>query len=222
MTCLVQRANPEHDDWLLIVPCTDAANNKSYDVRSVRLSQLTAEALEQARTKPWADRGRRAMKGWRIPSQARRVSWAFLRETHRLSEVDWGILAGAANQTMNQSPAAFDLFSGLYWRARGQKRTVPSRQSLWLVLKLMATTPSTYRMVEADAGFSPLQQLPQRQYLKPGHRRDGVLQEYPRSLPRGVSLETELREAIRRHLKQPNPSHIAWIGLCDQLNELLR
>jgi len=222
VTCLVQQGNPEHDDWLVIIPCTDAANNKSFDVRSVRLSKLAAEALEQARTDLRTARGRDALDGWRMPRRARRASWAFLGETRRLSDVDWGILAGAANRTMEQFPEAFDLFSGLYWRVRRQNKSLPSRQSLWLVLKLMATTPPAYRTVEAGAGLNPLQQLPHRQSFKPDKRRDGTLHEYPRSLPRGVSLETELRGVIREHLTEASPAHIGWADLCDQLNELLQ
>jgi len=195
VTCPVREANPGHKAWLLIIPCTDAANNKSYDVRAVRLSELTADALQQARTTLWAARGKQAMNGWRIPVHARRVSWAFLRETHRLSQVDWGILAAAANRTMDQSPEAFDLFSALYWRVRDRSRAMPNRQSLWLVLKLMATTPSAQRTVETGGGFNPLRELPRRQTVKPPNRRTAVLREYPRSLPRGVALETALPES---------------------------
>jgi hypothetical protein len=222
VVCLVQQANPKHDNWLLIAPCTDAANNKSFDIRSIRLTEVSEEALEQVRTRLWNPRGRERTPGWRIPSHTPRASWPFLRETRRLSGVDWGILSRAANTTMDQSPEAFDLFSGLYWRVRNRGRSLPSRQSLWLVLKLMAAAPAPYREVESDPDFNPLRELPQYQAKAPEDRRKGVLREYPRALPRGAALETQLREAIRKHLTLSKPTSIAWADLCDQLNHLIR
>ncbi|NQT88777.1 type I-E CRISPR-associated protein Cse1/CasA [bacterium] len=217
---LVHMANPDHGDWLLTVPCTDS-KAKTFDARSLRLSELTADAFEAARVKTTTPRLRHALAGWCIPAEARRVSWAFLRATECYTDGDWSTLAQAANRRMNESPEAFDLFSGLYWRLRRQKSKVPRRGVAWLVLKLMAAVPARFRTVEPDANWNPLRKLPATQRHSEGQRGKGPLRIYPKGLPGIARLEVQLRETLRNHLETHNPQPVDWPALCDQLNELM-
>jgi hypothetical protein len=43
---------------------------------------------------------------------------------------------------------------------------------------------------------------------------------YPRAVPTGSRLETELREIIRKSAAESPPKKIDWPGLCQFLNEV--
>jgi hypothetical protein len=236
VSCRVQQANPEHHRWQLIVPCTDAANNKAYDARSVLMENLSPEAVAAARTPMRSPAVREALAGWRIPDpdRMRRVSRAFLRATERYTDADWSVFAQAADRAMNESPEAFDLFSGLYWRLRNTSKRLPNRGVLWLVLKLMASVPASFRKVtfqtdQADrATWNPLDELPKGQAAGQTsaearrNRRSRALRYYPYRLPGRERLESQLRRILHDHVKLRHAEPICWVTLCDQLNELMK
>jgi hypothetical protein len=140
-----------------------------------------------------------------------------LSATRLLSQADWGVLSNAAFRAMHEAPAAFDVFSGLYWGLRDKKiNGIPSRNAAWLALKLMAAVPAQARLIDAKANFSPLQSLPKRQIKERGKRSL-----YPVSFPRGPRLEAALRDALDSNMRQQYPKTVDWIGLCNGLDQLL-
>ena len=222
---LVVKENVNHGRWGLVVPCTNPANNKTYDHR--RLELLGAPTswkfpgfslTESAGTTQGTD-------GWDEPSLAGlgRGAGIFVREAVRLfSAADWADLSAAAFREMHGSPAAFDVFSGLFWSLRGGKvQGLPSRNAAWLLLKLMAGVPARGRMQRAVGGFCPLRDLRKRQL---DERRDGrsVQSRYPVAFPVGHRLEALLRGAIQQSIRQRNPKQIDWTGLCFRLDKLLK
>lgn len=220
--CRVQQANPTHADWMLVIPCTDAANNKTYDVRMMRTDSLTADALDAIRVKMKDASTPDALEGWSTPNQAKRTSWSFLAASAGYTATDWLVFANAANCSMNESPEAFDLFSGQYWKFRRARRPLPKRNVLWLILKLMATVPASHREIVSGARYNPLDELSKTQVHKESKRKAGALRVYPIQLPPIGVLETQLRAQLKTHASKQNPSSIAWADLCDQLNEMLQ
>jgi hypothetical protein len=121
---------------------------------------------------------------------------------------------------MHDSPAAFDLLSGLLWSLRDKVPGLPSRNVAWLVLKLMATVPARARVPYADADFCPLRSLPKRQIDE--RRKDRArTSSYPVSFSRGHRLEADLRNEIDKNMRKRTPKRIDWAGLCHSLNQLI-
>ncbi len=221
---LVARENAAHRRWWLAVPCTNPANNKTFDHRSVRLSDLRPEAIARGLPASPGERPLKGVDGWSEPARTGRYrgSRRFVLAAAALSHGDWAVLASAAGREMHESPPAFDLFSGLWWplrRAPGV--TPPAREVAWLVLKLMATAPPSHRHQAAGAAFLPISKLPKRQ---PPGRRDGRKEDsrYPVAFPRGPRLETSLRQIIHENLRDRKPEPVDWAGLCDRLHQLVR
>lgn len=220
---LVGKENQSHDGWRLVVPSTKPKDNKTYDHRQLDLPSLSADAI---RAEPPADSPAgppKGLDGWTEPRRADRAVGAtrFVQAAARLlTHADWAALSAAAYRDMHDSPAAFDVLSGLVWPLRGKVAGFPSRNVAWLVLKLMAAVPSRARVPPADAGFCPLRLLPKRQLCE---RRGGrsARSRYPVSFPRGRRLEAELRGAIDKHLRRRMPEPIDWAGLCHRLDQLL-
>jgi hypothetical protein len=222
---LVVTENVNHGRWGLVVPCTNPANNKTYDHRRLELLGVPTSwkfpvlpLTEPAGATQGAD-------GWDEPRLAGlgRGAGIFVREAVRLfSAADWADLSAAACREMHGSPAAFDVFSGLFWSLRGRKvQGLPSRNAAWLLLKLMAGVPARARVQRAGGGFCPLRVLRKRQL---DERRDGrsVQSRYPVSFPVGHRLEALLHGAIRQSIRQRNPEQIDWTGLCSRLDKLLK
>jgi hypothetical protein len=121
---------------------------------------------------------------------------------------------------MHDSPAAFDVFAGLYWGLRDKRiGGLPSRNVAWLMLKLMAAVPARVRVLHPGAKFSPLEDLDALPKRQPKERGGTSL--YPVSFPRGERLEAALRGALDHNLRNRNPEPVDWIGLCHSLNQLL-
>jgi hypothetical protein len=217
----VVEANRAHLGWRLIIPCTNPANNKTFDHRQLFLSAICSSAVDAVlphKAPPIAEPG---IDGWSSPTAGKRGgSFGFVRAAKQLlTASDWAALAAAAHRPMHDSPEAFDILAGLFWSLRRRKvRGLPSRNVAWLVLKLMASVPSRARDCCEDGCYCPLNKLPKRQ---PRPRRgDSVRSPYPVAFPRGDLLEAVLRDAILKHLKTRSPGPIDWSGLCDRLNQL--
>ncbi len=219
-TAAVLRGNPGHCGWRLVVPCTDL-RKKTYDHRQVELADLSSDtlrALVPPAPLPWRQQ---EIDGWasRRAAGPANGATAFVQSAVRLlTYTDWAVLASAAYRPMHDSPAAFDLLSGLLWALRGRKVPgLPSRNVAWLVLKFMSVVPSHLRVLHQHATFCPLDELAKRQ---PDKRRD-ERSPYPVSLPRGQRLEAALRGAIDQHLRQRAATPIDWSSLCYRLDRLL-
>ncbi|MGO8813939.1 MAG: type I-E CRISPR-associated protein Cse1/CasA [Terriglobia bacterium] len=216
---LVVKTNQAHNRWGLIVPCTNPANNKTFDHRLVQLASLSSAAITGMLHTGQPPTNSQGLNGWDVPrpdnSKGIRL---FVQAAMRLpTHGEWGILSNAAYHDMHDFPAAFDVFAGLYWGLRDKKiGGLPSRNVAWLVLKLMAAVPAHARTLRASANFCPLRLLPRRQMNK-GERAF----RYPITFPAGDRLEAALRWALDRNLRKRKPEPVDWIGLCDGLDQLL-
>lgn len=212
-------SNLRHQGWLLVVPCTNPANNKTFDHRQLELTSLSPEAM-RALVPPDRPPSREGLDGWEMPRwrRAPRGIEVFVRTAVQLlSCADWAALCNAAYRDMHDSPAAFDVFSGLYWGLRDKKlNKLPARHTAWLMLKLMAAVSAHLRSLVPDASFCPLGVLPRRQINELGRASP-----YPVSFPRGPRLEAALRGALDSNMRRRRPKPVDWIGLCYALDQLL-
>lgn len=213
-----------HEGWHLVIPCTNPANNKTFDHRQLELVGLSPNVVRSALPTRVPASSPQGLDGWAEPRRATGVGGAarFVQVAVRLlTHADWAALSAAAYREMHDSPAAFDILSGLLWPLRKVKDVKPpSRNVAWLVLKLMATVPSRARVFHADATFCPLRSLPKRQ-IDERRKERAVAFLYPVSFPRGNRLEASLRSALDRNVRQRTPQRIDWAGLCHSLDQLL-
>jgi hypothetical protein len=218
---IIGNANSEHSEWLVVMPCTNPANNKSYDHRCVQASTLGGPAPKPPplwhESQPWQagdDRTLPPPDHWDSRSTLGAVS--LVHVASELDDASWRVLAAAANRSMDEDPAAFDIFTGLYWPLRTQYDDLPSRPAAWLALKLMATagkgrpTPSQRRGI-----FRPWHHLART--ASPVRKRA-----YPRAIPSSRTMEQELRELICKGLSTSPRSVVAWPDLCQFLHNVLR
>jgi hypothetical protein len=220
---LVASQNPNHQGWRIIIPGTNPANNKTFDHRQLELPSLSPDAVRA--TLPADEPFSRppGLDGWVEPERRACAGGAtrFVEAAARfLTYADWAELSNAAYKDMHDSPAAFDLFSGLFWGLRKAVDGLPSKNVAWLVLKLMATVPARARVPHANAAFCPLRSLPKRQ-LDECRKDRSPASPYPVSLPSGRRLEADLRVALNRNMRQRKPDHVDWAGLCHDLDQLL-
>jgi len=218
MKSIVVTKNENHEGWYLIVPCTNPANNKTFDHRQLELASLpsTIRSLLPS-VRPSSEP--KGLDGWNEPvrTHPEGITRFVQAAESLLTHTDWTALSNAAYRQMNDSPAAFDVFSGLYWGLREQGfKGLPSRKVAWLMLKLMAAVPARHRISQRNANFLPLLSIPKRQ-LKVRNRTSP----YPASFPRGLRLEGILRHAIDSNMRKRNPEPVDWIGLCHGLDQLL-
>ncbi|MBI5971364.1 MAG: type I-E CRISPR-associated protein Cse1/CasA [Deltaproteobacteria bacterium] len=210
--------NPGHKGWLLVVPCTDRA--KTFDHRQLELTNLPSETSSAVLPAAAQSSSGQCRDGWKEPERngIRDGIKRFVQAAVRLlTYTDWAALSNAAYREMNYSPAAFDVFSGLYWGLRDKKiNGLPSRNAAWLMLKLMAVVPAGVRVIHSDAKFCPLQSLPKRQI-----NESGKSPPYPVSFPLGPRLEAALRAALDSNMRKRHPVPVDWIGLCHGLDQLL-
>lgn len=218
----IAQENQNHGDWHLIVPCTHPRWIKTFDCRKLALSSLAPETIRSS----LPDRQRhqqQGLNGWRDPGTGFRYgAICFVQAAASLiAHAGWTALSNAAYRKMHESPAAFDMLTGLLWGLRNREiQGLPSRDVAWLVLKLMASVPSRARMNHGKPTFDPLQSLPKRQ-LKELREGQSVQSKYPVSFPRGRRLEAELRNVLEKNIRGPNPERIDWADLCHGLNQLL-
>ncbi|HEV2246966.1 MAG TPA: type I-E CRISPR-associated protein Cse1/CasA [Terriglobia bacterium] len=212
----VVMANQDHHGWLLMVPCTNPANNKTFDHRLIETDAVSSDAISDL--VPAAKRlpGPSGLDGWRVPKPgAPRGITVFVQAAARLfTSADWATLANAAHRDMHEAPAAFDVFAGLYWGLRNAKAgRLPSRNVAWLTVKVMAAVPAHARVLHPHARFCPLDVMLRRQPRRTSR--------YPLSFPVGARLEDALRGALHRNFRQRDPEPVDWAGLCHGLDRLL-
>ncbi len=215
--------NPSHERWHLVIPCTNPANNKTFDHRSLELTGPFSVTVRAERVVDAPDRSRAGFDGWVEPRRPSKLGGAsrFVRAAERLlTESDWAALSAAAFKGMHEAPAAFDIFSGLYWGLRDKVKRLPSRNAAWLVLKLMAAVPARARLQNDSAVENLLRHLPRRQLRElRGDRHLNSI--YPVSFPRGNRLVADLHREIDKSMRRRKPQPIDWAGICDALDQLL-
>ena len=211
---LVVEANPTHKRWMVVIPCTDG-KSKTYDHRAVWLDGFSGAPPPTDRGWP---EGFPVEVGDRLP-EALRVQrtpgcLAFVRAASLLTAADWGVLRGA--RSMEDDPAAFDVFTAVYWPLRDKYPSLPRRRAAWLAIKLMACSGRLRpKGISRDQALQPWRDLPRQQLGREGARR------YPRSIPGGDRLETELRRVIGRYVSSKSAAEIDWPGMCQFLNDVL-
>lgn len=215
----VVTANGSHRGWLLFVPCTNPLNKKSFDHRVVQVDALGSDAISALVHAAEPHRSPGSLDGWHVPrADHPRGCALFVRAALALlTHGDWATLANAAYEDMQRSPAAFDIFAGVYW-GLGDKKIpgLPSRNASWLVLKLMAAVPARLRALKPRANFNPLRTMPKQQ-ISGNKGKIG----YPLSLPRGERLEAALRDGLHINTRKKVPEPVDWPGLCHGLDQLL-
>jgi len=224
---LVVLANAGHADWLVVLPCTNPANNKSYDHRVVHCSGFGGAA--PSRAVGW-DAATRWLVGSPaesplirdLPSKPSRGCQAFVRATATLPPGAWAVMAEAADRSMDENPAAFDVFTSIYWPLRNHHTSLPDRQAAWMALKLMASA-GKHRPGSQGFGGPSTQPWTSIQINQPkGRTGRGRIVTYPRKIPSGRLLEPELRRIIQRAGSQHPDRGIDWSGLCQFLHAALQ
>ncbi|NQT84084.1 type I-E CRISPR-associated protein Cse1/CasA [bacterium] len=222
-TSAVVAANPDQQGWHLVIPCTTGKDNKTFDHRQLELTSLWPDAV-RAKLPAGVPLSRpKGIDGWAEPRRVAPAGGAtlFVQAAARLlTHTDWAALSAAAYREMHDSPAAFDVLSGLLWPLRRTVAGLPSRNVAWLVLKLMAGVPPRARVPHANSAFCPLRSLPKRQ-LDERRKDRSVASLYPVSFPRGHRLEADLRSALDSNMRQRTPESVDWPSLCHGLDQLL-
>jgi hypothetical protein len=215
-------ANPTHKGWILVMPCTNPANNKSYDHRVVTLEEWPSELPPRPEQwpdhVPWLAGDPRSVQS---PASVAAASGAlaFVRAASQLDSASWAVIANVADGALHEQAAAFDIFTSLYWPLRNRQAGIPSRQAAWTTLKLMATVSEKHRVRRAGPALQPWKSLSTRQ--PPQRMRNGKVRAYPRRIPTDVRLERELREVMHRQVSKAPQSSIDWPGLCQFLHNVL-
>jgi hypothetical protein len=211
----VVKSNPEHRDWLVVMPCTNPANNKSFDHRVESITSI--DGTPPPRGSMWYDRIRwRASEGREVTIPSPRPTAGMRRFVAAVAQLDdrsWGVLVDSANRRLDQDAAAFDIFTGIYWPLRSRDPTVPGRNAAWMALKIMATA----RKARPQRGSRP---GPFRPWLCIETAASPVgTSAYRRTMPTGCALESELRTIIQSQLAQNPTTQIDWPGLCQFLHD---
>jgi hypothetical protein len=215
----VVAANPDAESWELVVPCTNAANNKTYDHRSLHLSGTLHESLKAVVTVNKNGHKKPEIKGWELPNDAdlqpqKKGATTFLHAAiELLTDADWAYFSAAEYRDMHEAPAAFDIMTGLYWTLKDFVK-IPRRNVIWLMLKIMASVPSKQRILATEASYNPLKDLPQTQLS--GNTKGKRV--YPRSFPVGPELELKLKTLLQ---KKSTLKNIDWVTFFQGLEELL-
>jgi hypothetical protein len=215
----VMRTNPEHHEWLLIVPCA-LHDNKSFDHRLLTIQNwLEQPPRSQA---PWPDipvfagdpRTIKAIGAIRADQGA----LAFVQAAATLDTAAWAVVAAAANTTLEANVAAFDVFTSIFWPLRNWVSSLPSRQAAWMTLKLMASARTAVRQIATSGKrCRPWEKIKRQQ---PEQRlRNGKKRAYPMRVPRDHRLEGVLRDIIQCD-DSGNP--VDWAGLCQFIHDTLR
>ena len=224
---LVVLANAGHADWLVVLPCTNPAHNKSYDHRLVQCSGFGGAA--PSRATGW-DVTTRCLVGSAtespvirdLPTTPSRGHLAFVRAAATLTSGTWAVMAEAAERSMEEHPAAFDVFTSIYWPLRIHHASLPGRQAAWMALKLMASA-GKHRPGFQVLGGPSMQPWTSIQVNQPEGRTDqGPIVSYPRKIPSGRLLEQELRCIIRKSAAKHSERGIDWPGLCQFLHAALQ
>jgi hypothetical protein len=216
----VMRSNPKHVDWLVVLPCNNPANNKTYDHRLLTIQNWPEQPPPSQA--PWPDIAVFAGDPRTIKAigaiRADQGALAFVRAAATLDAAAWAVVAAAANTTLEANVAAFDVFTSILWPLRNRVSSLPSRQAAWMTLKLMASARTAVRQIATSGKrCRPWEKITRQQ---PEQRlRNGKKRAYPLRVPRDHRLEGVLRDIIECD-DSGNP--VDWAGLCQLIHDTLR
>ncbi len=221
-TSYIIETNPDWRNWQLIIPCT-RGDMKTFDHRQLFLEGPFLDSVRsRIQSKEEQKQDRKEIDGWAEPRDTNppKRDKKFIHLANKLfSHSDWAMFSSASFRDMQSAPAAFDIFSALFWTLPNKER--PSKNVYWLVLKLMAKVPAQYRNL-SDTGFNPVTHIPKRQWV--GKRSQDKTNQaiiYPIAFPCGNQLEAELHKIINKNMRKQNPEKINWAGLCHCLEQLI-
>jgi hypothetical protein len=217
---------PATGAWSAVIPCTNPANNKSFDhrrvevragteVRTLKVQHHGADAIE-LEAQPFE-----LVEPVRWNTAVRSAVERFIgAAVAAIDETDWIALRCARGRSMHEAPEAFAVFSALYWRVRSAGRSTLRREAAWMLLKLLALAPSSGRSTRCTRRLEDLlNAIPSRQAHRT--RADAAGKSpYPISQPRGRKLENELEAAIEADVA--GGRDIPWLELGTYLNQLSR
>jgi hypothetical protein len=207
----------------VVVPCTNPANNKTYDHRRIEVGALSElvqrrPAHHGADALPLDDKNNplgEVAVGWKRSAVAPAVRTSIGRfvsaAVAALSDADWLLLRHALGRPMNDDPEAFAVFSAVYWRVRSGGRSSFRREAAWILLKLMALAPSHRRSVSSDALLAPLLEVLPRKQASRTRSEEAGEEPYPVAPPRGHALELALASAVDEQITRG--TSIAWVEL---------
>lgn len=212
--------------WSVVIPCTNPANNKTFDHRRVEV--LPGADLRELRVEhdgaeglALGDRPLEFEQAPRSSAAARIAVERFVgAAVAALDETDWIALRRAEGRTMHEEPEAFAVFSAIYWRVRSGGRSPLRRNAAWLLLKLMALAPSSRRSTKCSRRLAELlDAIPTRQAHRTRSDTSGK-SPYPIAPSQGLRLEIELAAAIQADLAANRD--IPWLELGTYLNDAAR
>lgn len=211
-TAMVQVRNSGHGNWLLVVPCTNPANNKSFDHRWIETPCVPPTPAPSGETAHSGDQPQAHPKPLR-PHRVASGVHAFIRIAARLTHEDWSELRSAQLSSMQERTAAFDILTGILWGLRGRVSGLPDRQAMWMTLKLMGFAGQ--RRFLGRSAQPPIRLWESLPRLQPGSGtfKPGKVR-YPVGVPRGRRLELELQRIIIAETKRNSDARIDWAGLC--------
>jgi hypothetical protein len=212
--------------WSIVIPCTNPANNKSFDHR--RVDVAAGSDLSKLRVEhhggdglPLAEHPLELGQPWRGGADVRAAVERFVgAAAAALDETHWIALRRALGRTMHDEPEAFAIFSAVYWRVRSGGRSTLRRDAAWILLKLLALAPSSRRSTRCERRLAEvLDAIPTRQAHRTRSDADAK-SPYPIAPSRGVRLENELAAAIEADLAAGRD--IPWLELGTYLNHEAR
>jgi CRISPR type I-E-associated protein CasB/Cse2 len=135
----------------------------------------------------------------------------FVSVLTRLKAGDLALLRSHADEGIDESVAAFDLFAGIWWPLRERSERAPRREVAWLVAKLFAACPMPH---------SPKRTLAiQLRRCQPGD--EGKRRQFREEFDRMLSLSLrEIEPALRFSLGRiaSGDRQVDWVRLTDDLS----
>jgi hypothetical protein len=212
--------------WCVVIPCTNPANNKSYDHRRIEVP-----AGADVRAMQVEHHGANGLELVGHPLDRREVTHGsvavraaverFIRlSCGALDESGWLALRRSIGLPMHADPEAFAVFSAVYWRCRSAGRSALRRDAAWTLIKLLALAPTWSRSSTCNRILGDLlDSLPVRQASR---RRSeaGSKSPYPIAQPRGLRLEREIAAIVAAEVAAKRC--IPWLELGIYLNTMAR
>lgn len=143
---------------------------------------------------------------------------AFVQRLKELQEGERSRLRGLAGQPLDETLAAFDLFTGLWWPLRSKSPRTPRRETSWLVAKLFGAFP----LLHAGDDRSYLPGVLGRSQPRDEHDRDRFRRRFDALLQSPLSgLEPHLHwslSVVAEAVEKGQSPGLNWVRLLDDLS----